>query len=701
MKTQKPLKIFLYCDGLELDGNTLKKRSCGGAETSGAQIAKALSDLGNQVTVFSECEGPNTSPGIYDGVEYMSCRQFLDKASSTPHDVLIASRRHKLFNHSYRSKVNILWTQDHAWLNDKEDLYKSLWNIDSVFALSEFHKKQQAEVWDLPEEFFWGAGNGVDLDLVGDADFKRDPKKLIYASRPERGLDILLLNVFPELLKRDPKLELYITTYDNFPPQIVMLISQLKELSKPLGNSVIWLPPQSKKDLYKHFKTASLYLYPTGYEEGYCILLSEAQACGLPVIAGNSGSIPNVLHPDAGIRIAGFKNVRCESFYRLFVERTMEVLKDKEKWTKMSEAGKKHAKQLDWKVRAKVWDSKLRELLRMAEKKQTVSAIIGVEERADKLMACIESVKPFVDEIIIGNTSNKLSSNKIREKTGCKVFKASSNIKISGKESVRNECLNKAESDWILWLNQEDQLVGGYKLRKYLRNNSYQGYSMRQKYLKELETADSFPDNPPRLFRKNSDIKFCGMLHERPGKSKTEGVGLVGKIEDIAFLNTDVEEDLEGYFKKDFPLLISDMQKYSNRLIGVAYYMRDLNYLAKTTMKNIPPVYLYLYENKPKIELPSNVEKWSKEIIDLYRKHFLGKENSLVDFVTPFYSEANSILNQGIDVTWGITFAKNDSHLKDNPINRARFASLEDANLYFATRFKKETTPYLSRWYLG
>jgi glycosyltransferase involved in cell wall biosynthesis len=699
MKTQ-PLDIYIYCDGLELDGDTLKKRSCGGAETSGAQLAKALSDLGNKVTVFSECEGRNTSPGIYDGVEYKSCRHFLEQSLSTPFDVLIASRRHKIFNFPHKSKVNILWTQDHAWLNDKEDLYKSLWNMDSIFALSKFHKAAQASTWDLPEEYFWDAGNGVDLEQIGEVNLERDPKKLIYASRPERGLDITLLNVFPELLKHDPKLKLYITTYNNFPPQIVMLINQLKELSKPLGDSVVWLPPQNKQQLYKHFKTASALTYLSGYEEGYCIILAEAQACGLPVITGDAGPIPEVLHPDAGFKISGYKNVRCESFYREAVNRTLEVLNNKELWNKMSKAGIEHAKNLDWKVRAKIWDKKIRELLQAAEKKQTVSAIVGIGDRTDRLMSCIESVAPYVDQVVIGNASKTVSNNKLRELTNCKVFKFNSQVSIGGNEALRNECLKRVDSDWVLWLNQEDQLLGGRNLRRYLKSNPFKGYYIKQKHVRELNSSDTFPDKPARLFRKQEGVSFLGMLYERPGIDKAGDIGKVGDCEDIFLLNTDTREDIKKYYEEKFPLLISDTQKYSGRLIGLAYYMRDLMYLAKKAMENVPPFYLYLHDNKPKIELPSNVEGWCHEVIDLYRKYFLGEDTLLVDFVSPFYSEANSILNQGIDVTWNMAFDKIDSSVKNIPTSRARFANLEDAKLYFKSKIRSEASPYLDKWCL-
>jgi hypothetical protein len=111
------LKIFLYCDGAEFDGSTLQKKSLGGCETAGIQAGKALADLGNEVTVFSECGGPNTSPGMYNGVKYVEHKDFVAVATHVKHDVTIISRRHALLNNQFQSKITILWQEELAFVN--------------------------------------------------------------------------------------------------------------------------------------------------------------------------------------------------------------------------------------------------------------------------------------------------------------------------------------------------------------------------------------------------------------------------------------------------------------------------------------------------------------------------------------------------------------------------------------------------------
>ena len=58
--------ISLVTGGLKFNGSSLEHTSLGGSESAMIYMAKELYKLGNEVTVYCDCD----KPGIYDGVDY-------------------------------------------------------------------------------------------------------------------------------------------------------------------------------------------------------------------------------------------------------------------------------------------------------------------------------------------------------------------------------------------------------------------------------------------------------------------------------------------------------------------------------------------------------------------------------------------------------------------------------------------------------
>ena len=65
----KKIKIAIIdCVGLNYDGTTLQKKGIGGSESSIISVAKELVTLDFEVSIFNDCDSPDTKPGVYDGV---------------------------------------------------------------------------------------------------------------------------------------------------------------------------------------------------------------------------------------------------------------------------------------------------------------------------------------------------------------------------------------------------------------------------------------------------------------------------------------------------------------------------------------------------------------------------------------------------------------------------------------------------------
>lgn len=278
--------IGFFADGLPFDGDTIKYRALGGSETALYYMARELHSLGNEVKVICDCE----NPGTYDGVEYFHNKDFKYLALTTNFDIFIVSRSHDFFQVPFRSKVNILW--NHDILTDKFSLVKYLSKIDYLFHLSDFHVKNYTTKIPKSKSMIWQTRNGIDIEAVNGSvkATKKNPDKMIYASRPERGLQILLESIWPGLLKEFPNLELYICGYTigdmDVPEHIKDLYVHIDRLIKQTPG-VFDLGNLSKLEYYSHLAESQLMLYPCNFPEISCIVALEAQACRTPVVTTN------------------------------------------------------------------------------------------------------------------------------------------------------------------------------------------------------------------------------------------------------------------------------------------------------------------------------------------------------------------------------------------------------------------------------
>ena len=275
--------IGFFADGLPFDGGTVHHRSLGGSESAVYYMARELHLLGYEVWVVSNCD----QPGAYEGVRYVHKRDFKSLALQTEFDVFIVSRFYSFFQVPFRSRLNILW--NHDMLGNKFVLMKYLPRIHALFNLSRFHVESYlAKIPEL-KPMIRQTRNGIDPSAVNRATLgrKKVRGKMIYASRPERGLKPLLESIWPKLRSTFPGLELYICGYEvhgqGIPAGVKNLYSYLDGLIRE-SPGVHPLGTLSKKDYYLHLAEAQLMLYPCDFPEISCIVALEAQACKTPII---------------------------------------------------------------------------------------------------------------------------------------------------------------------------------------------------------------------------------------------------------------------------------------------------------------------------------------------------------------------------------------------------------------------------------
>ena len=353
------LHIAFIVPGMAFNGNTLRDQSLGGSETAGLCMAREMARLGHDVFVFCNTD----KPGTYDRVQYNPLTA-TDQFKSIPHDVTIVQRAPEIFRNQFNSKMQILWCHDLALSRQKETFCGVLWNVDNVFVLSQFMAEQYRKVYGLNDDLLYVTRNGIDIDLFPVRNFHRNLKQLVFAARPERGLDNLLTLIVPEVLKRDSEYRFLIAGYSNQPdPALAPFYQQCARVGHVFGDRVQFVGHLRKEELYRLYASSGAYVYPTpsphlkNFAEISCISAMEAQAAGLPFITSNRGALPETLIDGASVLIDG--DPWDKSYVSAFVDAIMDVTGCPNQHAQMSEIGQGFAKDLSWEPVAKAWEQQI------------------------------------------------------------------------------------------------------------------------------------------------------------------------------------------------------------------------------------------------------------------------------------------------------------------------------------------------------
>mgnify|MGYP001570962814 CR=1 FL=1 len=308
--------ITIHCGGLPFNGDTLKTKSLGGSETAAYYVAKELAARGHRVTLFTNSQ----EEGEFDKVKYIWAGNATDHAplgerfhfyaSNTPTDVMMIQRQPGAFIHRFQSKINVSWLHDLALHRQKPLAVSGLWNIDSIFCVSEWHKKQLCEVYGLDSEIVRTVTNGVDLNLFAGAIGYELPKvkdeiSLIYSSRPERGLEhhIRPGGIMDRLWELDKRFHLYVCNYENNLPQLAKMYAAFYARIEQMPN-VTALGNLTKQQLADAMRQCDALVYPTEFEEVSCITAMEAMAAGLPMITSEVAALPETCAGSGSVLVA-------------------------------------------------------------------------------------------------------------------------------------------------------------------------------------------------------------------------------------------------------------------------------------------------------------------------------------------------------------------------------------------------------------
>jgi glycosyltransferase involved in cell wall biosynthesis len=664
------LDLVIYTEGLPFDGGTPFERSLGGSESAVVFAARELAQRGHRVRVFCRCE----SPGEYEGVAYHDLTDFPAFLGSGSCDVFICCRHVRGLAAPVRSKVNVVWNHDIILKDGARQLMSLMYKVDRVLVLSEFHKSQFQRHLDVPEDRYVVTRNGVDFELIDEAirGVQRDPKRLLYTSRPERGLD-LLLAMWPELKRRLPDVSLAIAHYENpgADAQMADYLQALRGTAERLTDVKI-LGPLTKRDLYGEIAASSLVVYPASFPEVSCISALEAAACGTPMIASRYAALKEtVADGETGVLIPG--DPHDEQYQTRFVEAVAALLSDDDRRAAMGVAARRRVEErYQWRDIVAEWETLFRELLSRssAGKRQTVSVCMIVKNAQGTLYRCLDSVKPIADEIIVCDTGSTDRTIEIAREYTDQVCSIAWEDDFA---AARNHSIEKATKDWIFWIDADEYLLGAENLGKYLRDNMYHGYVIRQHH--HAIDARFKPDVPVRLFRNRRCVRFFGCVHEHPETALNEGVKPAVILSDVHIVHDGyvTEKIRRKRFLRNLPLLFKDRKRHPNRRLGLVFLARDYVHLARYEMERTRGV------------MTDKARKYLQRAAAIHREHFRSPDDALHGYSFPLYQSALELLGEGFDL--GYFLAVSAEPLRDlgsQPLQRVRVSDESEAREFLA-----------------
>ena len=290
------------------DWNTPDTTGIGGSETAHIEMAKRLAKRGHEVVSFIPFGGGNT---IAESVSWRDSDTIAQQIGQLVDYTWFVYRAPQFFDLDLPKGKYFFVAQDIGYDFTPEQLAK----IDGYICLCEDHCKYTAARYPSLKGRIFKSSNGIKRDLIEKIEKEqivRNPKKLIYASSPDRGLELLLTDWF-RIREFVPDAELHVFYGRN---NMHKMMDRGAEYLKPLDASlnalkdqpgVHWRGRINQPDLIREMLSASIWPYFSDWRETSAIQCMEMQVCGVTPVTNRLWAVgENVFH---GVMLDGIPQV--------------------------------------------------------------------------------------------------------------------------------------------------------------------------------------------------------------------------------------------------------------------------------------------------------------------------------------------------------------------------------------------------------
>jgi glycosyltransferase involved in cell wall biosynthesis len=280
----------------KFDKLTYLENGIGGSEYAVIKLAEQFATQGHEVIVSGE-----VYTEFIDGVNYVHSG---DLEANQYFDVVIATNY--IHYIPFLGSLGINFGKSYFWMHN-DDFYpyymgESLPNdgvdyllsdkLTKIVCVSEYHANIVRNKFPQAAHKVTYIENAIDPNDFEGIMVERISDRFIYTSAPDRGLKNLL-NMWDDIKKIKPNASLYVAT----PPYAL----EWYESYKGIYDDVYFIGSLSPSELYENIKMSEYWLYPSQYDETYCITALEMMIGGVKIISTDTGNLKNLLDTRAGV----------------------------------------------------------------------------------------------------------------------------------------------------------------------------------------------------------------------------------------------------------------------------------------------------------------------------------------------------------------------------------------------------------------
>jgi glycosyltransferase involved in cell wall biosynthesis/2-polyprenyl-3-methyl-5-hydroxy-6-metoxy-1,4-benzoquinol methylase len=505
--------ICFVTKGLDFNGGSLDEKALGGSESAMIYMAKELAALGNIVYVYCPCD----KPGVYDNVVYLPFEDYTTKRNFK-FDVQILSRYVENIRLEDVANLTIYWMHDVIL----PGFIISAHFADEVYLMSEYQKSLWTDFMGDYKKMIHVTKNGFDIDLALNTkilpfDDRKD--HYIFASRPERGLKVLLEKIWPRILQYNPWAKLHLCKYAN---PFVDDGKEYTEIDQLIAESkgIIQHGSLIKKELYELLGKCAYMPYTCNFPEISCINAIEAQAMGVMVITGNEYALKETVKTFTLVEGDYGSIDYCDNFIGC-----LEIFQDKKVFLRaMQDAIDNVRNNYSWRKIASEWDTRIDETFKTRYETNKKGIFKRLSENSDFIT--LSQVDPDFDPQIIKDVEHNNFHYNYWQVSKVKNM-ILGDVRIQSMIKKMDDYINKSERNdlVVLDLGAYDGATSGILYQKHQDKISkviaYEGNPVAIESGKKVWSSDGEPwewinDNVRNLAKYNlkADIIIAGEILE-------------------------------------------------------------------------------------------------------------------------------------------------------------------------------------------